>query len=329
MFTKARLKLTGIYLLIIMTVSMVFSAVIYRSVTQDLITRFRIMESRFEGRDFARQMRIHEILLDDLNTAQKNLFFTLFYTDLLILFVSAGAGFVMAGKTLKPIEEAMEEQKRFIADASHEIKTPLTAIKTNIEVHLRDKRLTLKEAKRVLEQNLIQVNELKNLTSGLLTMAKLDQYNEIDKKKTNISEIARSVINKLEILAKNKKIKINVDAADSYARVEQDSIEKLVTILIDNAIKYTDSGSIQVQVKDLKNFVSLKITDTGIGISKIDLPFIFDRFYRADTSRTRGRSSGYGLGLSLAKQIVEKHNGKITAYSKVGKGSSFEVNLPK
>lgn len=329
MFNVARIKLTTVYLSIIMVVSVLFSVVIYRSVSADLHLRFQAIERRFEGKDFARHMRIHEILLEDLKTAEKNLFYVLLYIDGFILLVSAVAGFVMAGKTLQPIEDALEEQKRFIADASHEIKTPLTAIKTNIEVNLRDRTLTLKQAKKVMRQNLSQVEELKDLTAGLLTMAKLDQYEEVKKTKQDISILVEKVVSNMQVLAKSKKIKIKTKLAKSSANIESDSVEKLIKILIDNAIKYTDKGKVLVDVSNKKSSVVLKVKDTGVGIAKKDLPYIFDRFYRADTSRSKNNSSGFGLGLCLAKQIVESHNGKIEISSKLGKGTEFKIILPK
>lgn len=335
MFTKARIKLTSFYLVIIMAVSLLFSAVIFRSVSADLNMRFNAIERRFEGIDVVRHMKIHELLLEDLATAQKSLLLILLYTDGFIFVVSAVAGFVLAGKTLKPIEDAMEEQKRFIADASHEFKTPLTAIKTNIEVNLRDKKLTLKQAKKVMKQNLEEVNKMRDLSSGLLTMARLTQYEDIQKTEVDIAKLTKSIYKNMQVLADANKIKLSLKTEKSVILADYDSIEKLIKILLDNAIKYTDKGSVGLSVKPTQNkkHIEIKIVDTGIGISNVDLPCIYDRFYRADSSRSSNSNlpigrQGFGLGLCLAKQIVESHNGEISVKSKVGKGTTFVVKLP-
>lgn len=339
MFTKARIKLTAIYLVIIMTISLLFSAVIFRSVTADLHARFGAIERRFENRGIVLHTMIHETLLEDLKTAEQNLLLTLLYIDGFILAVSAVAGFVMAGKTLKPIEDAMEEQKRFIADASHELKTPLTAIKTNIEVNLRDKNLSLKQAKKVMKQSLNEVNKMRDLSSGLLTMARLTQYEDLNKTKVDISKLSREIHKNMQVLAKAKNIKFSIKTSKAIAIADYDSMEKLIKILVDNAIKYTDKGSVSLNIKSSKKCVEIKVADTGIGISNKDLPCIYDRFYRADSSRTRNTSTslpandaklaaGFGLGLCLAQQIVESHNGKIDVKSKLGKGTTFVVKLP-
>jgi len=328
MFTRARIKLTAIYLVIIMIISVLFNAVIFNGVSRELKARFVAIEERFEGRDIARQMRLHEVLIDDLQNAERSLLFILLYTDVLIFATSAIAGFVWAGKTLEPIKQALDEQKRFVADASHELRTPLTAIKTNIEVTLRDKKLTLKQAKKVLEQNLSEVDKMRDLASGLLTMARLSQYEEVTKDNINLAVLAKSVTESLMPLAKTKKIKIIKHFSEVHIQADQSSIEKVMRILLDNAIKYTPHGTIDFTVKRDKRNAFIKIKDTGIGISKDELPNIFERFYRADTSRTKSSVSGFGLGLSLAKQIVQSHNGRIEVASVIDQGTTFTVILP-
>jgi len=234
-------------------------------------------------------------------------------TNMWILVLSSGAGYFLAGMTLKPIEEAMEEQKRFISDASHELRTPLTAIKTETEVTLRDKKLDLKSAKKQLISNLEEVEKLKKLTDYLLRINKniADNKEEFDLKE---------VIQKITL---RMKIRIELKGQAKIVANKM-AIEELLTILLDNSVKYGGkNGKISVTIKPHL----IEVRDDGIGIRKSDIPHIFDRFYRADTSRTKNKIEGYGLGLAIAKNIVDSHKGKIEVESEVGKGSVFRVMI--
>lgn len=328
LFTWARIKLTVVYLVIIMIISLLFNAVIYNGVSRELRVRFVAIEQRFEDLNIARQMKLHEVLLEDLKNAERSLLLILIYTDAIIFVASAVAGFIMAGKTLKPIEEALEEQKRFVADASHELRTPLTALKTNIEVTLRDKKLTLKESKKVLEQNLIEVNKMRDLAAGLLTMARITQYEDLTTSNVDLKKLVESVIKAMKPMAIQKELKLSSELKSVEARVDPDSIEKLIRILLDNAIKYTAKGKVTIKLHKYKKEAVITVSDTGTGIESKDLDNIFDRFYRAEASRTTQYSSGFGLGLSLAQQIVDAHGGRIEVKSKINNGTTFTVYLP-
>src|SRR4030042_6056054 len=157
MFKKARLKLTAWYLAIIMFISLSFSAFIYKSVTLELQNRFNIIERRLEIRDYnfgPPQAGQVEFFIEDLEASRNRILLVLLYTNITILIFSSIAGYFLAGKTLNPIEKSMEEQRRFVADASHEFRTPLTSLKTSIEVALRDKKICLNDAKTVLKGSL-------------------------------------------------------------------------------------------------------------------------------------------------------------------------------
>ena len=151
MFQSARLKLTLWYLLIIMSISLFFSGIIYRSVSFEVQSRLSRIEERFPEWQPGRPMLL---LVEDLAFVKRRVLLMLFYLNGVILAVAGAAGYFLAGKTLNPIEAALEEQKRFVADASHELRTPLTALKTSIEVTLRQKKLTVQEAKAVLQGSL-------------------------------------------------------------------------------------------------------------------------------------------------------------------------------
>ena len=332
MFETARLKLTAWYLLIIMAISVAFSIVIYRSVTSEFHRRLNAIELRLELDRYGFRLPPgqEQYFLQDLVQAKHRVFLVLLYTNGVILVCSAVAGYFLAGKTLAPIERAMEEQKRFVADASHELKTPLTALQTSIEVALRDTTMNLKGAKAVLKENLHDIGRLTHLTHDLLSLARYQHNNrKFVKERVAISDLLAGVHKKIAPVARKRGIAIKIVPVAVSLVADKESLEKLITILLENAVTYTPrNGSITVTLKKHRRHAALVFADTGIGITKKDLPHIFERFYRADSSRSYHTAAGYGLGLSLAKNIVLLHQGTIDVSSVPGKGSTFTVKLP-
>lgn len=247
-----------------------------------------------------------------------------------ILVLSAVLGYFLAGKTLKPIADMMDEQNQFITDASHEFRTPLTSLKSSIEVNLRDKFLTLDHAKKLLKENITEVNKLQLLSDELLKLSQYEKPHSVTVKKLcKISDIAEKAVHRIEASAKQKSIKVIDKTHPISFQGNPYDLTDLLVILLDNALKYS-SAKKNIIICDGKNdnSITLSVSDQGIGIDKEDIPHIFDRFYRADTSRMRDRDGGYGLGLAIAKKIVDSHHGTIWVESAVGKGSTFFVRLP-
>ncbi len=325
MFEGARLKLTGWYLLIIMMVSMSFSVVIYQLAGREI-----------EG--FARQPRFIVMgenlkIIDNrdiVEAAEKRLFNSLLELNGIILIVSGTMAYLLAGRTLKPIKVMMEEQNQFISDASHELRTPLTALKSAMEVNLRDKKMTIKEARKMIKENIEDVNQLQALSDGLLQLTQPQKNGEIKKEKINIKEAVEKAVLKVETMAESKKIKIEAGKVKNIEfTANKFNIIDLLVILMDNAIKYSPKGKkVWVEAKKTDKTMVLSIKDEGMGIDKKDVPHIFERFYRADSARSREGIGGYGLGLAIAKKIVESYKGEISVKSEIGKGTEFTVRLP-
>lgn len=343
MFNSARFKLTAWYLLIIMVISICFSLVVYKLLTNE-VERFAAMQ-RFR---IERRIRSGAYVTPDGQVIVPKVSMPPFDPDLVLetdhriavilaiinagIFIFAGGlGYFLAGRTLRPIQIMMDEQNRFIGDASHEFRTPLTSIKSAMEVNLRDKHLTMAEARSLLEHSIDQVNKLQSLSDGLLQLAQLQKPNGMVKfENVSIAKVVSEAIDKTAPFAKEKNITVENTVEERHVEGSFSSLNDLFSILLDNAIKYSPAGSvIRISSKKTAGYMDLYVKDEGIGIAQKDIAHIFDRFYRADTTRSTENVSGYGLGLSIAKGIVKMHHGTITVASELKKGTTFTVRLPR
>lgn len=231
---------------------------------------------------------------------------------------------------IKPAEEAFNRQKQFIADASHELKTPITVILANTEVLLSHKDDVICNQIKWIEYIKLESERMRGLVDDLLFLAKLDyKDNIISFEQVNLSEVVLSVILPFESLVfeKHKNLEINIEPEILFTGNEK-QLKQLGIILIDNAIKYcNDNGIIKINLTKVQNKINLSVNNSGVTISKEDQNNIFERFYRVDKSRVR-ENGGYGLGLSIAKEIVELHKGQISVTSNDNYGTIFKVTLP-
>lgn len=330
-FKSAHTKLALFYMMIAMMVSIIFSVALYNISTSEI--------DRGLGRQNKIALQLHgnplSDELEDIRNAQieeskDKLKTNLYYFNFVILILSAVAGYFLSKKTLEPIEEVMESQNRFTADASHELRTPLTAMRTEIEVALRDNKLNLSQAKELLNSNLEEISKLEVLSNALLKLAKNDANVAKDFRSVFLPDIIIEAYERVENQAREKNIHFENSSIEVAVLGDRHSLLELFVILLENAVKYSPKKSkINISVEQSGHEAVVRITDRGIGIKASDLPHIFNRFYRADHSRNKEKVDGYGLGLSIAKQIVDMHGGKITAESKPDKGSEFIVKLKK
>lgn len=333
-FKLAYIKLTVWYLAIVMLISLVFSFIVYSVSSQELNRGLRRQRDLFQNTSVDGFMMRFNSQLEDQRLAQleessNRLKLNLLYLNGVIL-VFAGAGsYYFARRTLEPIEEMAEMQSRFTADASHELRTPLTAMKTEIEVSLRDKKMTLEESKALLASNLEEVEKLRCLSEALLKLARFEGTPTKDSK-AEVSAAAKEAMDKVGKIAAQKNIEISGETKPVWVSVEKHHLAELFTIILDNAVKYSsENKKVVVAMAESGKNVVITVTDEGVGIKASDLPHIFDRFYRADHSRSKNFVSGYGLGLSIAKQIVDGAKGHVEAESEPGKGTTFKITLPK
>jgi two-component system sensor histidine kinase ResE len=223
-------------------------------------------------------------------------------------------------------------RKDFIANVSHELRTPIAMLQGYSEAIIDDIAGSEEEKKELAQIIYDETLRMGRLVSELLDLARMESGNiELEKIEVSLKPFFEKVIRKFQGLANDKKINLNLEFSNSLNNFvfDPDRIEQVLTNLIDNAIRHTpENGEVIVSVIDNETGIIFEIRDTGSGIPQEDLPFVFERFYKADKARTRGRS-GTGLGLSIVKNIIIAHKGRITVDSVLNKGTIFTVYLPK
>lgn len=328
MIHSALVRLTLYYVALIMLLSISFSVILYNVSTSAVDRSFRKSPPIFfQSQLDSGPTTYDEYRQDRIDSIADNLRFNLFIFNCAVFFLGGAVSYALARRTFEPIEKSIEAQSRFTADASHELRTPLTAMKTEIEVALRDSTLTKAEAKEILQSNLEEVSKLTLLSNALLKLARLEtkpaEFAVCSSKK-----IAENTKKSLQKTLKQHNIELKISAEDFRFDGDPDAIGELMVILVDNAVKYGDSKPIELVISQKGDQAVLSVTNSGKGIDKADITHIFDRFYRADESRSKLNAGGYGLGLSLAKQIADMHHGKIIVQSTANAKTTFTVTLP-
>jgi heavy metal sensor kinase len=244
------------------------------------------------------------------------------------------------------LDQSFQQTKQFSSDASHELKTPLTILKGEVEVMLRKER-TPQEYQQTLKSNLEEINCMSQIVEDLLLLSKADTGEiRLNKEDVNLTEIVTEVVAQMDMLARSRRLHLFTSNHHQEIHIFGDALRmrELFINLIENGIKYTEEGgSIHITLQkeyppfvrnpsdrgegEREKFIKIIVSDTGIGIAKEDQERIFNRFFRVDKARSR-EQGGSGLGLSICKWIVEAHQGEIKVESELGKGSSFIVKLP-
>jgi len=249
--------------------------------------------------------------------------------DVVIMVFIALISIRLASLSMKPVQEAWDSQKRFIADASHELKTPLTVILANnsiLEAGVSDAK-----NRQWLESNRYEAERMQKLIEEMLFLAKSDEGGyKLSLGDVNISEIAERCCLSFETVAFDRGVMIETDIQpDVWINTDASMLEKVFGVLTDNAVKHSPKdANVSFSLKTDTRSVRITVTNSGEPISEENLPHIFERFYKADQSRTADSAkSGFGLGLAIAHDIVEKLGGSISVRSSAAEGTSFTVTL--
>ncbi len=330
-FFSVRLRLTLYYALFTAVIIGGFSIILY----QTLLTNFA--ETL---KDTAPGLNPH-VFRAVIDRAHLILVNRLFIADAVILLFATVLGFFLTHRTLKPLRDSMQKQKRFIADASHELRTPIAVVISGLEVALRNKNLNVEDARRTITDTLEEMKEFSVMTNQLLDLSKTEN-SEATAYSTyvplNIAELVRNTSIKMKKLADEKEINftMNIDEETPepvLVKGNEAELSRVFYNIIHNAITYTPKGgAITVEGHISLGKYIVTVTDTGMGISSKILGKIFEPFFQGDVSRTEGanerKGSGAGLGLPIARKITESHNGSIVIKSKENNGTKAVISLP-
>lgn len=331
MFKSATFKLTVYYLALVMAISLLFSFALYHvatgeirrglsTETQRIIERFPVFQ------DAPGLMRP----VQDAQAAADRIALRLLYINILI-FIGAGiASYMLARRTLQPIEEAHRQQARFTSDVSHELRTPLTALRMESEVALIDGAASAAELRATLQSNIEEVSKMEALINNLLRLSKLEA-NRLQEsfEPVQLTDIVTEAVQRTSRTTNERNITVRVKPVKATTHGDTESLTQLLVILIENAVKYSpNDANVTITIRRGAQ-PSISIQDKGIGIAREALDHVFDRFYQADGSRTKARSEGYGLGLSIAKMIADIHGATIILASRPGHGTTATVTFSK
>jgi len=227
------------------------------------------------------------------------------------------------------LDEAFNAQQRLVADVSHELRTPLTTIQGNLDLLRRgaaDDPTMRGEALAAIED---QTSRMRRLVADLLLLAQADAGLKLHRQPVELDTLLLDIYRQAQVMARNTGVTVRLGAEDqAIVEGDADRLRQLLLNLTDNAIKYTPAGGeVTLTLHRDDGWVAVSVEDTGVGIAAEDLPHIFERFYRADRSRTR--PGGSGLGLSIAHWIAQAHGGELTVASEPGRGSTFTLHLPQ
>lgn len=324
MFRSAVIKLTAWYVGALIIVCLIFSIPIFTITSERLrlgaenqVQIVRRIPNRLMTDEIYAVLQLQKE--KQIEEDRSKLLRSIIFTNLIIISVGAAGSFLFARRTLKPIEDLHNSQTRFTSDASHELRTPLSVMQTEIDVALRNKNLSLNTAKEILRSNLEEIARLRNLSNQLLSLTR--PFNQNNFKDINIKTFLHREKKNLE---KRYGAKINLIAEKEIIfKFDAALLSQVLDILINNAVKYSGKNEIEISTKKVRDQVQIKIKDFGKGISKKDLPYIFDRFYRGSNA-TRLNLNGHGLGLALAKNIMTKLGGDIRVKSNKN-GTTFTI----
>lgn len=227
---------------------------------------------------------------------------------------------------IERLDRTIEHQKHFVADASHELKTPLTVISSYADMLKRWGRDNAEVRDEAIEAIGKETERLQNLIRSMLTLAEAEQDDWLNVARFDVSHVVRELS---EVLGTTfqREIRVHITGSSVQMKGDKDKIRQLLLILIDNAIKYSKEP-IDVRVRPEKTGIKLEVTDYGIGVPESEIPYMFERFYRVDSARHR-LTGGSGLGLSIAKKIIDMHEGTVEVFSKPGSGTTISIQFPR
>ncbi len=324
MFKSAVFKLTIYYVGVALALSLIFSVVLFHFASVELREGLNNQYNAIAEND-------HDIdfLITDsqFNERSSQLFLELLYFNLAVLVISGGVSYFLAKRTLRPIEIAHQAQIRFSGHASHELRTPLAAIRADTESVLMLKDPDSALLIKTLKNNLNDTKRIEELANHLLDVARFRSRDTLAKHSFDLKTVADEAARQAKRTKLGKKAIFKLNTTSVQINGDSIAVGLIMSALIDNSLKYSpNKPKIEITVKKQAHEAVIQVKDNGAGIDQEQMLHIFEPFYRAQSGSTR--IQGYGLGLSLAKEIVDSHRGKIDVNSQPGRGTTVIVKLP-
>jgi signal transduction histidine kinase len=269
--------------------------------------------------------------IDSEMNSFKQLIFVFIIAIIMAIVITYFVALYLTKKALVPIETAWNNQVKFVQDASHELRTPISIVSSKLESMLKSPNNTVIDEVETIADAMKETRRMKKMISDLLYLTKEDSINKTNKEQTNIKELLNEISkNYIDIAQVQDKIfNIKIEIKDEIIITDKNKLRQLLLIFIDNSFKYTKKeDKILIEVKDKGNDISVDIIDSGIGIKKEDIPYIFDRFFRSDNVRNKD-IDGSGIGMSIAKMLCSSLNIAIDVDSKLGNYTKVKMIIPK
>lgn len=319
LFFRARIKLTSTYVGISTLILAVFSYLLYRA----LLVSFAESIT-----DHVPDLVSQTILFNRATDALQS---QILFIDGVTMVIVLVCGYILTTLTLRPIREARDRERRFLADAAHEFRTPLSVMRSGTEVVLRGEHQLSPRVKKVLSENLDEIDSLTKIANSLLSLVSEKTKIVQDTSLIDMSATIQGIVDKLKPLADEKQLTLSYKSIDIqdivHIHADEVSLTRIFENCIENAIKYTPrNGSVTVLMECARNIVVVRIVDTGIGIDAHDIPHVTEPFFRADTARTG--TEGSGLGLSIVADAVETLHGTLLIESGDAGGTTVTIQLP-
>lgn len=279
------------------------------------------------------QMRIIQTVqnMNSIETMADRLRVFLLFSVLIGVLLSVITGYFIAGNSIKPVQESMKRQNEFIADASHELRTPITIMRTNLDAVKCCEEESVSSQMEWIDNAYKETEHMQELVNNLLQLAKNDAgTEEINRQQVFARRLLMEVAERFRPIAEKKGIRLKVTCQSPGVVLSADyqKLTQLISIVADNAIKYSSNAqTVEFVLKKTGKNAVFEVRDRGIGIDESELENIFNRFYRTDKARSR-KEGGTGLGLAIAKQIAISHGGTISAQSKKGHGTVITITIP-
>ncbi|HET6485424.1 MAG TPA: HAMP domain-containing sensor histidine kinase [Spirochaetia bacterium] len=324
-FTTARIKLTLLYLALITVIVVVLSFSLYSLHAGEVARSERVRREMVREREGLAELSPNvEDYLEELGR-------TVLIAGGLTIVVGGALSYLLAALTLRPIKRSVENEQLFFANAAHDLRTPLSVMRTEAEVALRSRTFGVSEARRALTSSLEEIGRMSTMVEQMLDLARRRsgapgqrRFGPVD-----IGALVGAAASRMGRLASDKGVDLRVEAV-APARIHGDegAVQRAVVNVLENAITYTPSGgTITVVVKHQGGHVVVSVQDTGIGIAPQDLPRITDPFHRGDQAR-RAHAGGAGLGLTIVKATMDYHRGTLQASSRPGQGTTISLHFP-